>query len=99
MKKSYLNQPPKKLIFMLDEFKRIGFTKQDTQIRHIFINELGEIKVIDHKRAFSRTTNVPVRLLKDLKEIGFLDEFLKHVKIVDLSLYNKWKGLDDRLNG
>lgn len=88
-----------KLIFMLDEFKRIGFTKQDTQIRHIFINELGEIKVIDHKRAFSRTTNVPLRLLKDLKEIGFLDEFLKHVKIVDLSLYNKWKGLDDRLNG
>lgn len=31
-----------KLLFMLDEFKRIGFTRLDTQIRHIFINELGK---------------------------------------------------------
>lgn len=80
-----------KLIFMLDEFKRIGFTKQDTQIRHIFINELGEIKVIDLKRALGRKMDVPVRLLKDLREIGFLDEFLKYVKSVDLSLYKEWK--------
>ncbi|MFD0824464.1 kinase [Neobacillus sp. M.A.Huq-85] len=82
-----------KLLFMLDEFKRIGFTRLDTQIRHIFINELGEIKVIDHKRAFSRKTNAPVRLLKDLRKIGFLDEFLEYVEIFSWSLYNEWKSL------
>lgn len=80
-----------KLIFMLDEFKRIGFTRQDMQIRHIFINESGEIKVIDHKRAFSRETDVPARLLKDLKKIGFLDEFLRYVEIANSSLYDEWK--------
>ncbi|MED1467596.1 kinase [Bacillus salipaludis] len=84
-----------KLLFMLDEFKRIGFTRLDTQIRHIFVNELREIKVIDHKRAFNRKTNIPVRLLKDLKKIGYLDEFLKYVKIFRPSLYKEWKDLTD----
>ncbi|MDR6999604.1 putative Ser/Thr protein kinase [Neobacillus niacini] len=84
-----------KLLFMLDEFKRICFTRQDTQIRHIFVNESGELKVIDHKRAFRRKTDVPVRLLKDLSKIGYLNEFMKHVKILRPSLYKEWKGLAD----
>ncbi|MGG1678048.1 lipopolysaccharide kinase InaA family protein [Neobacillus sp. NRS-1170] len=80
-----------KILFMLDEFKRISFTRRDTQIRHILLNDHGEIKVIDLKRAFNRKTEVPSRLLKDLGKLGFLETFLKHVKKLRPSLYKKWK--------
>lgn len=81
----------KKLLNMLNEFKELGFTRWDAEARHIFINEEGNIKVIDHKRAFTSSNKVPIKLLKGLQKYKLLDEFLHHVKHINPSLIEKWR--------
>jgi putative serine/threonine protein kinase len=82
-----------KILSMLDEMKTVGFTRLDIEVRHIFFNELGEIKIIDLKRAFNTVRSVPTKLLTDLKKIGYMEEFLEHVKKLRPSLYKEWKNL------
>ncbi|MBV7509398.1 kinase [Bacillus sp. sid0103] len=81
----------KKILFMLDELKKIGFARLDTEVRHIFFNEREEIKVIDHKRALYTVRSVPTKMFTGLKKLGYLEEFLAHVKKINPSLYKEWK--------
>ncbi len=79
------------ILAMLDELKDIGFARWDAEIRHILINEQGKLKVIDHKRAFSTVTRVPVKLLKGLDKYGLADEFLNTIKKLNPSRYREWR--------
>jgi putative serine/threonine protein kinase len=81
----------KKILHVFDEFKRLGFKRWDTEIRHILINEQGNFKVIDHKRAFSTSTTFPNKLFKGLAKYGLEDQFLNHVKQLKPELYTLWK--------
>jgi putative serine/threonine protein kinase len=96
--KAYLKKEKKlpesiviKILFMLDELKKVGFARLDTEVRHIFFNESEEIKVIDHKRAFTTNRSVPTKLFTGLKKLGYLKEFLLHVKRINPSLYEEWR--------
>ncbi|MBT2730285.1 kinase [Bacillus sp. ISL-75] len=82
-----------KILSMLDEMKTLGFTRLDIEVRHIFFNELGEIKVIDLKRAFNTDRAVPTKLLTGLKKLGFLQDFLEHVSKLSPAKYEEWKNL------
>ncbi|MGG0185656.1 AarF/UbiB family protein [Bacillus rhizoplanae] len=79
-----------KILIMLNELKRIGFTRWDTEVRHVLINEEGQLKVIDHKRAFTSNSKVPNRLLEGFKEIGLAQNFLNHVRNIQPSIYKEW---------
>ncbi|MEW4058820.1 kinase [Bacillus siamensis] len=79
------------ILNMLDELKKIGFTRWDAEIRHILINEYGNLKVIDHKRAFSAIARFPVKLLKGLNQYGLADEFLDTIKKLNPSRYLEWQ--------
>ncbi|MDZ3952437.1 AarF/UbiB family protein [Bacillus thuringiensis] len=79
-----------RLLIMLDELKKIGFTRWDTEIRHVLINEEGQLKVIDHKRAFTSNKEVPTKLLKGFKKFGLSQDFLNYVKNKRTSVYNTW---------
>lgn len=81
-----------KILSMLDELKEIGFTRLDAEVRHILINEEGELKVIDHKRALTSNSKVPYKLLKGFDKFGLSRDFLNHVKHVRSSVYDKWLG-------
>ncbi|MBT2575010.1 kinase [Bacillus sp. ISL-51] len=79
------------ILDMLDELKNLGFTRWDAEIRHILINEHGDLKVIDHKRAFSTVAQVPVKLLKGLGKYGLADDFLHNMKKLNPSRYREWQ--------
>ncbi|MEI4801952.1 AarF/UbiB family protein [Bacillus sp. NPDC077411] len=79
-----------KILTMLSEFENLGFTRWDTEVRHILINEQGQLKVIDHKRAFTSNSKVPGKLLKGFQKFGLEKEFLKDVKKIQPSVYNTW---------
>lgn len=81
----------KKILFMLAELKRIGFTRLDSEVRHILINKDGDLKVIDHKRAFTSNSSVPTKLLKGFKKYRLENEFLSHVKNIQPSIFHAWK--------
>jgi putative serine/threonine protein kinase len=81
----------KKILFVLEEFKRLGFTRWDTEVRHMLMDENGEFKVIDHKRAFTSDSPVPTKLLKGMKKFGLTGEFLENVKNLNPELHDAWK--------
>ncbi|WP_459500171.1 AarF/UbiB family protein [Bacillus sp. C1] len=79
-----------KILVMLEELEKVKFTRLDTEVRHILINEEGQLKVIDHKRAFTSDRKVPKKLLQGLKKLGLSYAFLNHVKKLRLTVYNTW---------
>lgn len=84
------------LIDFFDELKKLNFRRQDTELRHILINEQGNFKMIDLKRAFTSNRPIPIKLLTDLKELKLSKEFLSHVKDIRPSLYQRWKKFDEK---
>ncbi|MDM5155691.1 AarF/UbiB family protein [Bacillus sp. DX1.1] len=79
-----------KILTMLDELKKIGFTRWDTEVRHVLINEEGQLKVIDHKRAFTSNSKTPTKLLKGFEKFGLSQDFLNCVKNIRSSVYKTW---------
>ncbi|HDX9579041.1 TPA: kinase [Bacillus pseudomycoides] len=79
-----------KILIMLGELEKLGFTRWDTEVRHVLINEEGQLKVIDHKRAFTSNSKVPTKLLKGFQKFGLEQEFLKDVKNLHPSVYKSW---------
>jgi predicted Ser/Thr protein kinase len=83
----------KKILSLLQEMKRLKFTRLDVRFDHLIVTKQGELKVIDHVNSFSleKQSTRPVRLLKCMKKIGLLSEFLKQVKKFDQQSYLEWK--------
>ncbi|ENQ3106350.1 Protein kinase domain-containing protein [Bacillus sp. 491mf] len=88
--KKFTEELTGKIILMLGELKKLGFTRWDTEVRHVLINEEGQLKVIDHKRAFTSNSKVPTKLLKGFQKFGLDQEFLRGVKKAHPSVYNSW---------
>jgi RIO-like serine/threonine protein kinase len=66
------------LIKMFNEMKRLGFLRKDESLRHILVKANNEIKVVDHVYAFRLKNPMPVKLFKQLNEIGMLNMFIEH---------------------
>lgn len=72
---------PQKLIFSLvylfEEFERLGFTRLDISERNIYVEENQQIKVIDPRKVYVKKVSIPNTLLKELEELNVLDDFIK----------------------
>ena len=80
----------KKIISLLKEMKRLGFTRIDSSLRHIIVTNDGSLKAIDLVYAYIRIDKKPVKIFTELKKIGLVKEFMNHVKTIDIALYNEW---------
>ncbi|MFF2290433.1 hypothetical protein [Peribacillus butanolivorans] len=81
----------KKLLYILKELKQAKFTMIDAPLRHIFVLDNEELKVIDHVNSFKRMHPVPLKLLRDLKIILLKDSFLAQVKKLEPDTFNEWE--------
>lgn len=79
-----------KIIELYDALKKVGFKRLDTTLFHIFINEQGELKLIDTAKAMKKKTIYPYSIMKGLKKLGYKKYFLNFVKSNRPALYNKW---------
>jgi predicted Ser/Thr protein kinase len=79
-----------KLLTILAEMKKANFTMVDAPLRHIFVLENEELKVIDHVNAFKRMHPVPLKLLRDLKMMLLKDSFLAEVKRLEPETFSEW---------
>ena len=84
-----------KILAMLDELKKVGFERCDTEVRHILFNEDMEIRVIDLKRAFGSVRSNPTKFLEGIEKKGYLEEFMQHVKNLSPTLYEEWRNIID----
>ncbi|MEH7013753.1 hypothetical protein V7087_23590 [Neobacillus niacini] len=81
----------KKLLSILSEMKKAKFTMVDAPLRHIFVLENEELKVIDHVNAFQRVHPVPLKLLRDLNIILLKESFLTQVRKLEPGTYETWQ--------
>jgi RIO-like serine/threonine protein kinase len=81
----------KNLLFILNEMKKAQFTMVDAPLRHIFVLENEELKVIDHVNAFKRIHPVPLKLLRDLNIILLKESFISQVKKLEPMTYVIWE--------
>lgn len=80
----------KSLYYMIKEFRRLNFTKIDTRCKDIYINN-NKLMLIDPKHCYRRKINYPRHLLKGLKRLGVLEEFIEDIKRLDKKTALAWK--------
>jgi predicted Ser/Thr protein kinase len=79
-----------KIVNLLKEMKRLGFTRIDSSMRHIFITDGQKLKVIDLVYAYVRNDTKPVKIFRELSTLGLVNSFMEHVKKIDKALYMEW---------
>lgn len=78
------------IVNAIKEMKRLGFKRLDVSMRHILVGSRNTLKVIDHVNSFALRSPKPSSLLRALRDMGLLETFLGHVKVIDRELYLKW---------
>ena len=70
--------------------QKIGFTRIDAKIRHIYVNDQGMLKVIDHVNSFRHHSSLPTMFFDDIDQLGLLDSFMNHAKNLDYKQFDEW---------
>ncbi len=78
-----------KLVELLNEFQRLGFTRIDVRIKDVYVDNEENIKLIDPKGYFTRRMHYPRHLCKGLKSHGGLFSFLEALYEKNPELYNE----------
>lgn len=79
------------LIELIDEFKRLNFTKLDARCRDIYVQDGEFLMVIDPKYSYTREKDFPRHLAKGLNKLGVLGKFMEVLKKERPKLYKDWK--------
>lgn len=88
-----------KIIKLLDEFRKLNFSKEDLRCKDIIVKPDNELMVIDPKKFYTKTRNFPRHLSKGLYRLGVLDTFMDTVKSERPRLYDNWnKNIFDYLH-
>ena len=90
-KKGFNESLGKNLFNLINEFKKLKFTRVDIRCKDIYICEKGNLIVIDPKNNFTKKVKYPRHLMKGLKKLDALEKFLVEVKKNDEIIYSKWK--------
>ncbi|MBV7272007.1 protein kinase [Clostridium thailandense] len=79
-----------KILNLLEEFKRLKFSKEDIRCKDIMVQPNGSLMVIDPKKFYSQKRDFPRHLSKGLDKLGVLNFFMSIVKAERPNLYKKW---------
>lgn len=78
------------LVKLIDEFKRLHFTKLDIRLGHIFLQPDETLKVIDPRESYEIILPYPRSMLKGLKDRNVLKDFLNNIKYDYPDYYRYW---------
>ena len=76
---------------LFEEFHRLKFTKIDARCRDIYVTNNKRVRVIDPKQCYTRKVDYPRHLMKGLKGINVLEEFLCEIQKIDYKKSEKWR--------
>ncbi|WP_163195758.1 serine/threonine protein kinase [Clostridium thermarum] len=75
---------------LIDEFKRLQFTRLDMRLGHIFLQPDESIKVIDPRDSFKKKVPYPTSMLRGLQKSGELMEFFRYIQNDYPHYYKYW---------
>lgn len=76
---------------LLKEFEVLKFTKLDIRCRDVYVEANERVMVIDPKQCYRRKVSYPRHLMKGLKGINVLDQFLFYVERFDEKTALEWE--------
>jgi hypothetical protein len=79
------------LIGLIDEFKRLGFTRLDMRCAHIFVQPDESLKVIDPRKHYTQNAPYPRNMLNCLRQLHVLMPFMKILKEERPEIYKSWR--------
>ena len=92
IKKKGLNYEISEGIYnLIEEFKKLKFTKLDARCRDIYVTKDNKIMVIDPKQCYKRKVNYPRHLMKGLEKVGVLESFLEDLRLIDKKTAREWE--------
>lgn len=83
-------QMSEKIIELYEALKSVGFKRLDTVLFHIFVTKDSNLKIIDTARVMKEPVIYPRLIMKGLKELGYKDEFINHIRVLRPALYESW---------
>lgn len=78
------------IINLMEEFKTLNFSKVDIRCKDIFVQNNGNLMVIDPKSTYTRERHYPHKLMKGLSNVNALDTFIQVLKKERPDLYKRW---------
>jgi hypothetical protein len=79
------------LVKLIDEFKKLNFTRLDMRLGHIYLQPDDTIKVIDPRGSYERIQPYPKSMLNGLHKCKVLKDFFNHIKHNYPDYYKYWK--------
>ena len=79
-----------KLLGLYDAMIKVGYTRLDSAIFHIFITPSGDLKLIDTAKALKKTAIYPQLIISGLSKLGYKRQFLDFVRGTRPALYFIW---------
>lgn len=79
------------LVNMLLEMERLGFLRKDESLRHILLDNNCRIKIIDHFYAYSQYDPIPLKMFRQLDEIGMLESFIIEGSSIAPELFSSYR--------
>ncbi|MGM9935455.1 MAG: protein kinase [Clostridium sp.] len=80
-----------KIYRLLLEFKKLKFKKLDIRCKDIMVSENETLMIIDPKKSYERKVDYPRHLMKGLKRLDVLDEFLLEVSTINSKKAKEWE--------
>jgi predicted Ser/Thr protein kinase len=87
------------LVRLIDELKKLGFTRVDARLGHIFLQPDDTVKVIDPRGSFEKIQPYPRSMLKGLQKHGDLRAFFDYIKHDYPDHYKSWRKMMSRDSG
>lgn len=79
------------LVKLIDDLKKLGFTRVDARLGHIYLQPDDTVKVIDPRQSFERIQPYPKSMLKGLQKHGDLTAFFEYIKTDYPHYYKSWR--------
>jgi predicted Ser/Thr protein kinase len=79
------------LVKLIEELKRLGFTRLDARLGHIFLQPDDTVKLIDPRASYERMQPYPKSMLRGLQKHGDLMLFFDFIKQDYPHYYKSWK--------
>lgn len=91
LKKNSLNKVLSiELVKLVEDFKKLQFTRLDIRLCHIFVQNNETLKIIDPRGSYKIVQAYPRLMLRGLHEHGVLDEFLNNIMHEYPYYYSYW---------
>jgi len=90
-KKGFNYEIAENLYYLIEEFKKLEFTKLDARCRDIYITNDNKVMVIDPKQCYKRKVNYPRHLMKGLYKVGVLESFIEDIRQINKKTANEWE--------